>query len=382
VVTPADGDDVDTRGRLASALDKLFERPAGGGAESQAEGDTTDPDSTAEGIPRPDLTGVVDETPAEPNWSVDDDRPAVERGAIGGDLRGGTVDAELNRAVEPDEVGDAVTEGPYVLPPIVPATPEPPGEADADVSVAAPAPSDRPAARRVVVTTTPTVGRGPTTVSLAPAVPSATAPIAPTAGATSWSDHMPTVTAAPPELRAAGRRPRVRRVTRVVRHVDPWSVFKVGLIFSLVAYFSCLTAGVLLWRVADSTGTIDNVERWFTQFGWETFELKGGEIFHNAWIIGLFGAVALTGALVLLATLFNLVSDIVGGVRVTVLEEEVVEQTVSSARRYVVRRPVGGATAATVAPNWSVDDEAEAPVAPEPPFAAPVTVAGEWSVDD
>ena len=86
---------------------------------------------------------------------------------------------------------------------------------------------------------------------------------------------------------------------------------------------------MLLWRAADSTGTLDNVERWFTQFGWETFELKGGEIFHNAWIIGLFLAVGLTGAAVLMATLFNLVSDIVGGVRVTVLEEEVVERTTS-----------------------------------------------------
>ena len=99
-------------------------------------------------------------------------------------------------------------------------------------------------------------------------------------------------------------------------------------LFSAVGYLVALTSGVLLWRVADSTGTLDNVERWFTQFGWETFELKGGEIFHNAWIIGLFGPSAPTGGSVLLATLFNLVSDIVGGVRMTVLEEEVVERTV------------------------------------------------------
>ena len=130
------------------------------------------------------------------------------------------------------------------------------------------------------------------------------------------------------QLRAPGRRPRVRRVTRVVRHIDPWSTFKVALIFNAVAYVVCLTSGVLLWRVADSTGTLDNIERWFTQFGWETFELDGSAIFHNVWIIGLFCVVAATGAAVLLATLFNLVSDIVGGVRLTVLEEEVVERTV------------------------------------------------------
>jgi hypothetical protein len=118
------------------------------------------------------------------------------------------------------------------------------------------------------------------------------------------------------------RRQRVRKVTRVVRHIDPWSAFKVGIVFSLAAYIVGLTAGVLLWRVADSTGTLGNIERWFTQFGWETFELKGDEVFAAARTIGLFLAVALTGLIVLLATLFNLVSDVVGGLRVSVLEEE------------------------------------------------------------
>ena len=121
------------------------------------------------------------------------------------------------------------------------------------------------------------------------------------------------------------RRQRVRKVTRVVRHIDPWSALKVGVVFSLAAYVVGLTAGVLLWRVADSTGTLGNVERWFTQFGWETFELKGDELFAAARTIGLFLSIALTGLIVLLATLFNLVSDVVGGLRVSVLEEELQE---------------------------------------------------------
>ncbi|MCU1418338.1 MAG: hypothetical protein JWP32_2512, partial [Schumannella sp.] len=129
-------------------------------------------------------------------------------------------------------------------------------------------------------------------------------------------------------------RPRVRRVTRVVRHVDPWSVFKVALCFSLVLYGVCLTAGVLLWNVAYTTGTIDNVQRFFESFGWDTFRFKGGELFHNAWIAGLFASLGLTGLIVLTATLFNLITDLVGGIRVTVLEEEVVE------RHPVVRGPL------------------------------------------
>ncbi len=127
-------------------------------------------------------------------------------------------------------------------------------------------------------------------------------------------------------------RPRVRRVTRVIRHVDTWSVFKVALIFNVFLYVVCLTAGVLLWQVAQSTGTVDNVQKFFEGFGWEKFELKGGEIFHELWIAGLFVVVALTGFAVLLATLFNLITDLVGGIRVSVLEEEVVARQERSSR--------------------------------------------------
>ena len=118
-------------------------------------------------------------------------------------------------------------------------------------------------------------------------------------------------------------KPRVRRVTRVVRHVDTWSVFKVALVFNVFFYAVAMIAGVLLWQVAYATGTIDNVEKFFEGFGWETFNFNGGQIFHNAWIAGVFVAVGMTGLAVLLATLFNLITDLVGGIRLSVLEEEV-----------------------------------------------------------
>ena len=138
--------------------------------------------------------------------------------------------------------------------------------------------------------------------------------------------------------RMLGRKPRVRRVTRVVRHVDPWSVFKIALVANLVLYLIVLTAAVLLWNVAYATGTVDNVERFFESFGWSSFDFNGGELYHSAWIGGLFLVIGFTGLAVLLATLFNLITDLVGGMRFTVLEEEVVEARTSPMRRFVVRR--------------------------------------------
>jgi hypothetical protein len=84
---------------------------------------------------------------------------------------------------------------------------------------------------------------------------------------------------------------------------------------------------VLLWNVAHATGTVDNVEKFFEQFGWSSFEFNGGALYHNAWVAGLFVAIGLTGFAVLLATLFNLITDLVGGIRVSVLEEEVVARS-------------------------------------------------------
>lgn len=115
-------------------------------------------------------------------------------------------------------------------------------------------------------------------------------------------------------------RPATRRTTRTIRYIDPWSVFRVALLAHFVLYIVLLLAGVLLWNVANATGTVDNVERFMESFGWETFEFNGGELFHQAWILGLFAAVGLTGLVVLAVTTFNLITDLVGGVRLTVLE--------------------------------------------------------------
>ena len=94
--------------------------------------------------------------------------------------------------------------------------------------------------------------------------------------------------------KSAKNRPRVRRVSRVIRDIDPWSVFKVGLAFHLVLYFVLLITLVLLWNVAKSTGTIDNVENFMESFGWETFSFDGGKLFGDVWVLGLFLVILFT----------------------------------------------------------------------------------------
>jgi len=128
-----------------------------------------------------------------------------------------------------------------------------------------------------------------------------------------------------PRVRGRKNRPRVRRVTRVVRHIDSWSVMKISVIFYATLYLILLVAGVLLWSVAVSTGTVGNVEHFIRSlFALDSFTFSGGKIFHASWIIGAFLVAGGTGLNVTMTVLFNLISDLVGGLRVTVLEEEVV----------------------------------------------------------
>jgi len=119
-------------------------------------------------------------------------------------------------------------------------------------------------------------------------------------------------------------RRRVRKVVRTVREIDPWSVARVGLVFHAALYVVVLVTGLLLWNVASVTGTLDNVENFMESFGWESFSFKGGQVFSGTAVFGLFAVVLGTGLWVLGAIIFNLITELVGGVRVSVLEEEVV----------------------------------------------------------
>jgi len=121
----------------------------------------------------------------------------------------------------------------------------------------------------------------------------------------------------------------LRRVTRVIRDVDVWSVFKVGLVLHAVFFVIALIAVSLLWGVATSTGTIDNIENFFESFGWETFSFDGAALFANFAVFGLLAALLGTAAWVIGAVMFNLITELVGGVRVTVLEEEVMIEPAS-----------------------------------------------------
>jgi len=163
------------------------------------------------------------------------------------------------------------------------------------------------------------------------------------------------------DRRTAGRL-RARKVRRLVRHVEPWSVLKVSLIFYFCLWVILLVAGVILWSFAVGSGTVDNVENFVTElFALKSFELNADEIFRASAIGGLVLVLAGSGFTVLMAVLFNLISDVTGGVRFTVVEEETARPRPKRTRpRHGVRMAVPAAAAheMTTSPAMLENDDA------------------------
>lgn len=137
------------------------------------------------------------------------------------------------------------------------------------------------------------------------------------------------------EDKAPNRRGRrALRQHHIVRNVSVWSVLKVSVIFYLCAWIVILIAGVVLWRLSDQAGLIGNVESfWAEATGQETVEWDGSKLFRSWLMAGSVLALAAAAVTTLFAALFNLICDLTGGIRYTVLEVETHERRTRRAKR-------------------------------------------------
>ncbi len=119
-----------------------------------------------------------------------------------------------------------------------------------------------------------------------------------------------------------------RRVRRIVRHIEVWSVLKISILFYACLWAIFLIAGFMVWGVAESSGTVGKLETLITElFALDTFTFDGKQIFKGYALGGLVLAIAGSTMNVLMCLIFNLISDLTGGLRLTMIEEETVRPT-------------------------------------------------------
>jgi hypothetical protein len=144
-------------------------------------------------------------------------------------------------------------------------------------------------------------------------------------------------TVAPPPRRAAtpGRKPKrraqpvparpvhERRYRQTVRHVDLWSVLKIAICFYLTALITLVVSGVVLWWIATAAGVVENVEEFMGELVSEPdFEFLSWEVLRASTLVGLVVVCLMVVCTVLAAAFYNLFSELIGGVEVTVVEDE------------------------------------------------------------
>ena len=141
----------------------------------------------------------------------------------------------------------------------------------------------------------------------------------------------------------------VRRVRRIIRKIDPWTVLKVALVLNTVAALIWTLGVWVAWSIAVQRGIPDAFVDVFDRL--TIAVTPDGQLYFRVVVMfAIVWIIVVSATMTLVAVLYNLISDVVGGIEVIVLEE-VADQPVTPSVRPVVHVPAtnGGATGVSAA---------------------------------
>jgi hypothetical protein len=116
----------------------------------------------------------------------------------------------------------------------------------------------------------------------------------------------------------------VRRVRRIIRKFDPWTVLKVSAVLYAVLGLALVLGLVIVWSVVNAVEIPQKIESFFTElalFDSTNIIPDSEQLLRTAVFLSIAWTVFMTGMTTLAAVMYNLVSDVVGGIEVVVLEE-------------------------------------------------------------
>lgn len=115
----------------------------------------------------------------------------------------------------------------------------------------------------------------------------------------------------------------VRRVRRVLRKIDPWTVLKVSIIFNVIIVMAISIGIAIAWSLLRNSGIPDSIVDSVNELAIfeEDINLDGPSYFRVMVFFSIVSTILLTGLATLSAVFYNLISDVVGGVEFVVLEE-------------------------------------------------------------
>jgi hypothetical protein len=117
------------------------------------------------------------------------------------------------------------------------------------------------------------------------------------------------------------------RASMQIRRIDPWSTLKVSLLLSVALFFVWMIAVAFLYLVLGGMGVWSklnsNVGDLLNNTSGSSAELvSSGTIFGGAFLIGLVNIVLLTSMATIAAFVYNLTTDLIGGIEVTLADRD------------------------------------------------------------
>ncbi|WP_070380142.1 DUF3566 domain-containing protein [Rhodococcus sp. WMMA185] len=134
------------------------------------------------------------------------------------------------------------------------------------------------------------------------------------------ADQKPKVVVAPQRVEEGGLRASVQ-----IRRLDPWSTLKISSIISVSLFFVWMVAVGLLYLVLEGMGVWDRLNSAFTDIVADSSPeglVTAGQVFGYAAVIGLSNMVLFTALATIGSFIYNLCSDLVGGVEVTLADRD------------------------------------------------------------
>ena len=118
---------------------------------------------------------------------------------------------------------------------------------------------------------------------------------------------------------------RVNRVRRIIRKVDPWTVLKVSFVFNFIISLTIVLGFSILWVLLVNAGVPQGLEEIARRLALldDNASLVGNveSLFSSVLFFATVYLLTQTAITTLGAFFYNLISDLVGGIEVIVLEE-------------------------------------------------------------
>ena len=117
-----------------------------------------------------------------------------------------------------------------------------------------------------------------------------------------------------------------RRVDLAIARIDAWTVMKVSFLLSVACGIAIVIATIVLWFMLDAMHVFSTLESFLQEIGAGKFTelleyVRLPRTIAYATIVGVINVVLMTAISTLGAMLYNVVASLVGGIKVSLMDE-------------------------------------------------------------